>query len=175
VDGELWDLVDASGRPVGITHRRGDPDFPVGRYHVVSSVCAVRADGLVLISQRAAVKDFALDWEFAAGSALAGETSREAAVRELREETGLRVSADELLFVGRCVEAAALFDLYVAHGVDPATVQLDSAEVAASEWATLDQVREQYRAGMFAAPWVARLDAMWPALTAAVQGGETPR
>jgi len=175
VEGELWDLVDAAGRPVGVTHRRGDPDFPVGRYHVVSSVCAVRADGRVLISQRAAVKDFALDWEFAAGSALAGETSREAAVRELREETGLGASADELLFVGRCVEASALFDLYVTHDVDPTALQLDPEEVAASQWVTLDQVRERYRAGEFAAPWVARLDELWPALTAAVSAGEKPR
>jgi len=174
VDGELWDLVDAAGRPLGITHRRGDPVLPEGAYHVVSSVCAVRQDGRVLISQRAAVKDFALDWEFAAGSALAGETSREAAVRELREETGLRTSGDALVFVGRCVEATALFDVYVAHRADPATVRLDPDEVAASEWVTLDEVRARYRAGVFAAPWVARFDALWPALVAAVSGDGRP-
>jgi len=174
VDGELWDLVDAAGRPLGITHRRGDPVLPEGGYHVVSSVCAVRADGRVLISQRAAVKDFALDWEFAAGSALAGETSREAAVRELREETGLSASGPALTFVGRCVEASALFDVYVAHDVDPAMLMLDPDEVAASEWVTLDDVRARYRAGLFAAPWVARFEALWPALVAAVRGDRPP-
>lgn len=175
MDGELWDVTDAAGIPLGMTHRRGDPDFPVGRYHVVSSVCAVRDDGRVLISQRAAVKDFALDWEFAAGSALAGETSREAAVRELREETGLRASGAGLAFVGRCVETSALFDVYVAHDVDPATLALDPDEVAASEWVTLDDVRVRYRAGEFAGPWVARLDALWPALVGAVRGQEGPK
>ncbi|MBD3942440.1 NUDIX hydrolase [Microbacterium sp. NEAU-LLC] len=175
MDAELWDLVDAAGRPLGITHRRGDPDLPAGSYHIVSSVCAVREDGRVLISQRAAVKDFALDWEFAAGSALAGETSREAAARELREETGLIAAADALVFVGRRIEATALFDVYVAHDIDPATVQLDPAEVADSEWVTMDEVRERYRAGVFAAPWVARFDELWPALTAAVRAGAATR
>lgn len=168
---ERWDVTDAAGIPLGVTHRRGDPGFPVGRYHVVSSVCAVRADGRVLISQRAAVKDFALDWEFAAGSALAGETSREAAVRELREETGLQALAEELTFVARFTEASALFDLYVAHDVDPASLRLDPEEVAASEWVTLDDVAARYRAGVFAGPWVARLDATWPVLVDAVRGG----
>lgn len=169
MDDELWDLVDAAGRPLGITHRRGDPGLPAEAFHVVSSVCAVRADGRVLISQRAAVKDWALDWEFAAGSALAGETSRQAASRELREETGLRAAPDALVFVGRVVEASALFDLYVAHDVDPATLALDPEEVAASEWVTLDEVQARYRSD-FAGPWVARLDAMWAELVAAVRG-----
>lgn len=169
MDDELWDVTDAEGTPIGRTHRRGDPVFPAGLFHVVSSVCAVRDDGRVLISQRAAVKDFALEWEFAAGSALTGETSREAAVRELREETGLRAPASSLAFVGRFVEQSALFDLYVAHDVDPATLVLDPAEVAAAEWVTLDDVRVRYPSE-FAAPWVARLDALWPGLVSAVRG-----
>ncbi|MGN6220176.1 MAG: NUDIX hydrolase [Microbacterium sp.] len=174
MDDELWDLVDAAGRPLGTTHRRGDPSLPRGAFHVVSSVCAVRADGQVLISQRAAVKDWALDWEFAAGSALAGETSRQAAARELWEETGLRAAADALVFVGRVVEQSALFDLYVAHDVDPATLILDPEEVAASEWVTLDDVHARYRSD-FAGPWVARLDALWPQLLRAVRAGGAAR
>lgn len=174
MDDELWDVTDAAGTALGIVHRRGDPGLSSGQYHVVSSVCAVRHDGRVLISQRAAVKDFPLDWEFAAGSALAGETSREAAVRELREETGLRASASSLIFVGRFVELSALFDLYVAHDVDPATLALDPEEVAASEWVTLDDVHVRYRSD-FAAPWAARLDALWPALVSAVRGGQPAR
>lgn len=174
MDDELWDVTDAAGIPLGMTHRRGDPGLPPGQYHVVSSVCAVREDGRVLISQRAAVKDFALEWEFAAGSALAGETSREAAARELREETGLRASSSSLVFVGRCLERSALFDLYVAHDVDPRTLMLDPDEVAASEWVTLEDVRARYRSD-FAGPWVARLDAMWPDLVAAVRGDRAAR
>ena len=59
--------------------------------------------------------------------------------------------------------------------MDPTALRLDPEEVAASQWVTLDEVRERYRAGVFAAPWVARLDGLWPALTAAVSAGEKPR
>lgn len=175
MDGELWDVTDAAGIPLGITHRRGDPDFPAGRFHVVSSVCVVRDDGLVLVTQRAAVKDWALDWEFPAGSALAGETSRQAAVRELQEETGLRASGDALTFVGRFTEESALLDLYVAHDLDTAVLTLDPEEVADADWLPLDDVRVRYRAGDFAQPWVARLDTLWPALVAAVRRGGATR
>ena len=91
---ELWDLIDETGRPLGRTHRRDDPAFPDGTFHLVVSVCAVRPDGRVLTTRRAAVKDWPLSWEFPAGSALAGETvfARTAAgemagpwVRRLRE------------------------------------------------------------------------------------------
>jgi len=170
VDGELWDVTDAAGVPLGMTHPRGDPDFPVGRFHVVPAVCVVRGDGLVLITQRSAEKDWALDWEFPAGSALAGETSREGAVRELREETGLHAVASALTFVGRFTEELALLDLYVAHGLDTDVLTLDSDEVADAAWVSLDTVRERYRAGVFAEPWVARLDALFPSLVSAVRG-----
>ena len=37
MDGELWDVTDAAGTPTGRTHRRGDPDFPDGMFHIVSA------------------------------------------------------------------------------------------------------------------------------------------
>lgn len=169
MDGELWDVTDAAGRPVGMTHRRGDPGFPAGLFHVVSATCVAREDGLVLLTQRAAVKDWPLAWEFPAGSALAGETSAEAASRELLEETGLRAASDELVFVGRFTEESALLDLYVAHGVDVTSLALDPAEVRDCEWVSLDVVRHRYRAGVMAGPWVDRLDALWEPLAAAVR------
>ncbi|MEZ3159565.1 NUDIX hydrolase [Microbacterium sp. BWT-B31] len=156
-DDELWDLTDASGRPLGRTHRRGDPAFPAGLYHVVSSVCVVRGDGLVLITRRAADKDFGLDWEFPAGSALTGETSAEAAVRELAEETGVGVAVADLAFVGRMTERTALFDLYVAHVDGDPPLALDPAEVCDSAWVALSEALRRADAGDLAAPWIPRL------------------
>ncbi|KRA23926.1 hypothetical protein ASD65_05440 [Microbacterium sp. Root61] len=172
MDGELWDVTDAAGRPVGRTHRRGDPGFPAGLFHVVSATCVVRDDGQVLLTQRAAIKDWPLAWEFPAGSALAGETSAEAASRELFEEAGLRAEPEALIFVGRFTEVNALLDLYVAHGVDVGTLELDPTEVRDSEWVSLAEVRDRYRAGGMAGPWVDRLEALWERLVAAVRGAD---
>lgn len=157
MDGELWDVTDASGTPTGRTHRRGDPGFPVGLFHVVASVCVVRGDGMVLMTRRAAVKDWPLAWEFPAGSALAGETSREGAARELAEEAGLRVAAVDLEVVGRVVEETALFDLYLTRVDGDPDLRLDPDEVCESEWVPLSEARRRCDAGELAGPWVPRL------------------
>ncbi len=160
-DDEMWDVTDVHGVPTGTLHRRGDGPVAAGSFHVVASVCVVGAGGRVLVSQRAEGKDYPLAWEFPAGSALRGETSRRGAVRELQEETGLAVHADDLVLVGRVVEASALFDLYVV-GVDgePETTP-DPEEVLGLEWVELEEVRRRWRDGVFATPWNARFDQLW--------------
>lgn len=163
-ESELWDLTDAQGNRSGLTHRRGALDWPAGYFHIVAATCVVRADNLVLLTKRAATKDYPLTWEFPAGSALAGETSVEAAIRELREETGLSVSPREMNLVGRFTEPRALVDLFVARIVDASALSLDPEEVTDAEWVTLDEVARRRKAGIMAAPWDPRLAAMWSQL-----------
>jgi 8-oxo-dGTP pyrophosphatase MutT (NUDIX family) len=158
VDGELWDLTDASGAPTGATFRRGGPDFPEGLFHIVASVCVMRGDGLVLMTRRAAAKDWPLYWEFPAGSALSGESSAEGAVRELEEEAGVRVGVDELELVGRVVEREALFDLYFARVSGDPVLQLDPEEVCESAWVPFAEALRRCDAGDMAGPWVPRLE-----------------
>ncbi|MFE5407908.1 NUDIX domain-containing protein [Microbacterium sp. NPDC056569] len=157
MDDELWDLRDAAGAPIGRTHRRGDPTFPEGLFHIVASVCVVRGDGLVLLTRRAQGKDWGLTWEFPAGSALTGETSEQAAVRELHEETGVRVRTTDLRLVGRLTERTALFDVYVAQVAGDPVLALDPAEVCDSAWVPLAEAMRRGDAGEMAGPWTPRL------------------
>ncbi|MBO9038385.1 NUDIX domain-containing protein [Curtobacterium flaccumfaciens pv. flaccumfaciens] len=111
---EWWDLVDAAGAPTGGKFRRGDAGWPGGAFHLVVTVCVSRADGTVLLTQRAPTKEFAFGWEFPGGSAFAGETGPAAACRELLEETNVTVEPEALRRVGRFTEETALVDLFVA-------------------------------------------------------------
>lgn len=169
MDGELWDLTDAAGDPTGRTHRRGDPGFPAGLFHIVASVCLVRGDGLVLMTRRAAVKDWPLTWEFPAGSALSGETSAEGAVRELHEEAGVALEVAQLELVGRVVEESALFDLYFARVPGDPALALDPAEVCESEWVPLAEALRRSADGEMAGPWTPRLE-QWGARLAEMHG-----
>ena len=96
---ELWDIYDAAGSRTGRLQRRGDPLAP-GDCHLCVHVWIQNADGRYLLTRRAPEKSGAGLWEITGGSALAGEDSLTAALREVKEETGLTLDPGrgELLF-----------------------------------------------------------------------------
>lgn len=76
--------------------------------HVVAGIL-VAEDGRVLIAQRPRGKAFAGRWEFPGGKVDAGESSRQALVRELAEELGIVVEqATPLLLVSHRYPGAPL-------------------------------------------------------------------
>lgn len=85
---ELWDVYDGYRNLTGKKHRRGD-SLGEGEYHLVVHVWVEDADGKFLLTKRSPNKGFPNLWETTGGSALAGEDSLTAALREVREETGL--------------------------------------------------------------------------------------
>jgi 8-oxo-dGTP pyrophosphatase MutT (NUDIX family) len=86
--GEIWDIYDESRVKTGRTHRRGDY-LAKGDYHLVVHIWLLNSDGRFLITKRSPNKGFPNMWECSGGSALAGDDSLAAAVREVKEETGL--------------------------------------------------------------------------------------
>ncbi|MBG6191682.1 8-oxo-dGTP pyrophosphatase MutT (NUDIX family) [Arthrobacter sp. CAN_A212] len=121
-----------------------------------------------MLTQRAADKEFAFGWEFPGGSALAGESSRNAASRELREESGLDVLPSTLTLIDRFVETSAVLDFYVVRATSNAEVTLQQSEVMAAEWVPPAEVLRRLNAGAMADPWIARLDSLWPSTTLAL-------
>ena len=86
--GEIWDIYDKNRQKTGKFHRRGDPLAP-GEYHLVVHVWIQNPDGRFLLTKRSPNKGFPNLWEATGGSALAGDDSLTAALREVEEETGL--------------------------------------------------------------------------------------
>ena len=84
---ELWDLYDSSRKKTGVAVERGQT-IPEGSYHLVVSVWIMNSKGEFLLSQRHPDKPYPLYWECTGGSVLAGESSLEGPVREVREELG---------------------------------------------------------------------------------------
>lgn len=97
---ELWDLYDKDRKPLCLTHPRGKR-LRKGTYHLAVGIWTVCDDNRLLLTLRSPEKrDWPNVWENTAGSVLAGETARQGAVRELREETGLCVTEEELTLLG---------------------------------------------------------------------------
>lgn len=55
-------------------------------------------DGKLLTTERSRNKTYPLKWEVTGGSILKGETAAEGAVRELYEETGIKISTETSLY-----------------------------------------------------------------------------
>jgi len=85
---ELWDIYDSERRLTGRTVHRGDV-LRAGEHHLCVHMWITAPDGRFLITQRVPDKGFGGMWECPGGSALAGEDSLTAALREIKEETGL--------------------------------------------------------------------------------------
>ena len=86
--GELWDVYDRNRNKTGRLHRRGD-NLPEGDYHLVVHVWMKNSRGEYLLTKRSPNKGYPNMWETTGGSALAGDDSLAAALREVHEETGL--------------------------------------------------------------------------------------
>jgi len=85
---ELWDVYDADRKLTGRLHRRGE-FLEEGDYHLVVHVWLLNSQGKFLLTKRAPNKGFPNTWETSGGAAQAGDDSLRAALREVREETGL--------------------------------------------------------------------------------------
>lgn len=91
---EFWDIYDSNKQKTGRTMKRNDWILKDGEYHLSVLGVIRRLDGKYLITQRVMTKSWAPGWwEVSGGGVMAGEESYEAVLREVREETGLDVSA----------------------------------------------------------------------------------
>ncbi|MBQ2729456.1 MAG: NUDIX domain-containing protein [Clostridia bacterium] len=91
--GELWDIYDGNKNRLEITHRRGEP-LQKGHYHLTVHIWIKNSRGEFLITKRAPHKGFPNMWECTGGSALSGDDSLTAALREVKEETNLTLAPE---------------------------------------------------------------------------------
>lgn len=93
---EMWDIYDSDKKVTGRLMKRNDWCLKDGEYHLTVLGVIKRHDGRFLITQRVMTKAWAPGWwEVSGGAAQAGESSYDAVLREIKEETGLDVSAAE--------------------------------------------------------------------------------
>ncbi len=146
---ELWDLYNEKREPIGRTHRRGEP-LPDGFYHLVIHVWIRNSKGEYLISQRSETRPtFPLMWECVGGSALSGENSMDAALRETKEEVGISLSPESGRIIhsviGRAVDSIPfpdILDVWLFDYTGEASLR-DAAtdEVAQSKWMSSSEIQ----------------------------------
>lgn len=90
---EMWDIYDENKKRTGRKMKKNDWCLKEGEYHLTVLGIVAHTDGRFLITKRVMTKAWAPGWwEVSGGACQAGEESRDAVLREVREETGLDVS-----------------------------------------------------------------------------------
>ena len=152
---ELVDLYSEDRIPLGKTAERHEHRARESfeEFRVVVHICIFNPEGQLLIQQRSMQKNaFPGKWDVsAAGGVDAGETSRQGAEREVREElgyaldlTGVRPSVT--------VNYDGGFDdffLVVRDDLELGRLTLQEEEVAAVRWAGPEEVRRLLETGCF--------------------------
>lgn len=156
---ELWDLYDKNRTPLGKTMVRGQP-VPAGCFFTAVSIWVVNNKGEILLTLRAPEKkSWANYWENSGGAVQAGETSLQAAARELREETGICAQPEELRFIGTDRWPEGFMDVFLCSKTVPIEqITLQPTETADAKWVSLEQFHEMCRQGLVAQPIIERFE-----------------
>lgn len=152
---ELWDIYDKNRNLTGRTMERGG-EFGKGDFHLVIHVCIFNLKNEMLIQKRQPwKKGWPNMWDITVGGcAVSGETSIEAAERELFEEIGYKIDlSNERPFFSINFETG--FDDYyiVEREIEIKDLTLQYEEVQSVKWANKDEILQLVKEGKFINYW----------------------
>ena len=154
---EYWDIYDEKKQKTGRTMKRNDWNMQPDEYHLTVLGVLKRPDGRYLITQRKLDKEWGAGWwEVPGGGVNAGEDSRDAVIREIREETGIDVSqaAGGYAFSYKRVNPEEKNNYFVdifryTMDIPDSAVHTQEREVMEYAFATLEQIQEYGKQGVF--------------------------
>lgn len=140
---EILDLYDENRIKTGKTYIRGE-QMPDNTFRLIVHLLIFDDWGNLLIQKRQKSKSMANLWDITCGGAAsAGETSKEAIARELKEELGLSLDFTNIRPILTANFKHGFDDFYlVRKNINLDEVSLQEEEVAACKWASFDEVMD---------------------------------
>ena len=148
---ELVDLYDENRVPLGLTAERHCPKG-ANEYRMVDHVCLFDSRGRLLIQKRTAEKRvWPCRWDVSVGGGVdAGETSRQGAEREFREELGYPLDLTGLRPSVTVNFPEGFDDFFIVNlDLDETKLALQKEEVSAVRWVTLEELLAMVDSGEF--------------------------
>ena len=155
---EVWDVYTIDRKKTGKTCIRGEQkNLADDEFHLWVMVWIKNpVTGKYLVSQRTADKDTdPLKWETVAGHSILGDTSVDAALREVYEEVGITLKAEDAKILA--TKVALTYDgvrhnwirdsFYFETTEEPDLEKATTKEVIQTKWLTFPEIREMYERG----------------------------
>jgi 8-oxo-dGTP diphosphatase len=151
---ELWDIFDKNGNKTGRTIQRGKA-MGKGQYSLIVNTWITNKSGQLLITKRSPNKKvFPNMWETTCGAVIAGESSLEAALREVKEEININLSPANGKYLFRLKWQSNEFQHFVDvwlfnKEIDITEVIYQPEEVCGVKWASPSQILTMIETGEF--------------------------
>lgn len=145
---ELFDVYTRDGKYLGVRTRSECHTENPGFYHKPAWTWVYNSKGEILIQKRSMKKKrFPGYWDTScAGHVDAGETPKQGAIREAKEEIGLEVSEDDVQFMFEFIEdegyweIGQVFFIKADKEIDEFTIQED--EVDEIKWVSFEELKK---------------------------------
>jgi 8-oxo-dGTP pyrophosphatase MutT (NUDIX family) len=148
---EEWDIYDSKRNHTGRIGIRGK-NLAEGEYHLVVFVIIRNSEGKYIISKRSKEKTFSNTWEVTGGSAICGDSSIEAAKREVKEELGIDLCGEGCLLKTLKIdsECSSITDIwYFEQDVIMKDIVCQVEEVADAKIVDIQEVDKLFEQGVF--------------------------
>ncbi|MBN2540339.1 MAG: NUDIX domain-containing protein [Bacilli bacterium] len=151
---EQFDIYDLEGNKLNKLMERGTRNQE-GEYHLVTHIWFRNPEGRYLVQQRNKMDDrIPHQWAATGGAILAGETSIQGTMREVKEELGLSLKEEDYRLVKRLHTETSfanyLTDLYlVEQDIDLGSLVLDPSEVKDVAYKTMNEIKEMIQNNQF--------------------------
>lgn len=149
---ELIDLYDRNGNRTGrVVDKDGEYQLSEDEYKLAVGMWIVDGEGKIFLTRRSMEKSYAPGkWENPAGHVQAGEDPVDAIVRELFEETGIRVEPGQIVLLGDSRAWPYLGrDYGVRMQVDVKAVKFQKGETDGAKWVSFEEFASMAKAGEF--------------------------
>lgn len=144
---EFWDIYNNDRKKTGKVYQRDKEKLIDGEYHVVVTAIILNLKNEILISKRSKTKKFPLMWECNGGSIIAGETSLQGILREIKEELGIEFKPKEAMFLKtiKNQEAHDFKDIWVfKKDINLDQINHNDGEVSESKFVSISEYMNMY-------------------------------
>jgi len=144
---EKRDLYDENKKLTGETIYKNQ-EVPKGRYYITVVIFIKNNKNEFLIQKRVEEKDG--KWATTGGHPVAGETSKEGMITEVRQELGINLEEKNIKLFKTIKTEDDFVDMYfIEEDVNIKQIQLQKEEVEKVKWAKIEEIKELIRSGQF--------------------------